>query len=45
VLLFFVARRHPPVFDQSEIGMVRVKLGILALVVFILCFSMAPIVD
>jgi membrane-associated protease RseP (regulator of RpoE activity) len=45
VLLFFVARRHPPVFDHSDIGRVRVKLGILALVVFILCFSLAPIVD
>lgn len=45
VLLFFVARRHPPVYDLSEIGSARIKLGILALVVFLLCFSIAPIVD
>jgi len=29
---------------QSDIGYSRIKLGILALVVFILCFSIAPIV-
>jgi membrane-associated protease RseP (regulator of RpoE activity) len=45
VLLFFFARKHPPVYDQSEIGQSRVKLGVLALVVFVLCFSFAPIVD
>jgi membrane-associated protease RseP (regulator of RpoE activity) len=44
VLLFFLARKHPPVYDQSDIGYSRIKLGILALVVFILCFSIAPIV-
>ena len=43
-LLFFLARRHPPVYDQSEIGTPRIKLGVVALVVFILCFSLAPII-
>ena len=45
VLLFFFARKHPPVYDRGEIGNVRVKLGVLALVVFALCFSIAPIID
>jgi len=44
VLLFFLARKHPPVYDQTDIGVPRVKLGVLALVVFILCFSIAPII-
>jgi membrane-associated protease RseP (regulator of RpoE activity) len=44
VLLFFFARKHPPVYDQTEIGTSRVKLGLLALAVFILCFSLAPII-
>jgi membrane-associated protease RseP (regulator of RpoE activity) len=45
VLLFFLARKHPPVYDQTEIGDVRTRLGILALCVFVLCFSLAPVVD
>lgn len=45
VLLFFLARKHPPVYDQAEIGNARVRLGVLALAIFILCFSIAPIVD
>ncbi len=45
VLLFFFARKHPPVYDESQIGGLRTRLGILALVVFLLCFSVAPIID
>jgi membrane-associated protease RseP (regulator of RpoE activity) len=45
VLLFFLARKHPPVYDRSEIGSVRIRLGVLALAVFGLCFSVAPIID
>ncbi len=45
VLLFFFARKHPPLYDYSEIGNMRVKLGVLALVVFLLCFSIAPIIS
>lgn len=44
VVLFLFARRHPPVHDETRIGTLRVKLGILALVVFLLCFSIAPII-
>ncbi|MDP9055636.1 MAG: site-2 protease family protein [Acidobacteriota bacterium] len=45
VVLFFLARKHPPVYDRTDIGRPRVQLGMLALVVFILCFSITPIID
>lgn len=45
VLLFFFARKHPPLYDYSEIGIPRVKLGVLALAIFLLCFSIAPIIS
>jgi membrane-associated protease RseP (regulator of RpoE activity) len=44
IVLFFFARKHPPVHDQAEIGNQRVRLGILALIVFLLCFSITPII-
>lgn len=44
VLLFLFARRHPPVHDETQIGAPRIRLGILALIVFLLCFSIAPII-
>jgi hypothetical protein len=44
-MLFFFARKHPPVYDQTEIGAGRIRLGVLALAIFILCFSIAPIND
>jgi membrane-associated protease RseP (regulator of RpoE activity) len=44
-LVFLFARKHPPVFDHSNIGNSRVRLGFLALVVFILCFSIIPVVS
>jgi membrane-associated protease RseP (regulator of RpoE activity) len=45
VMIFFFARRHPPLRDASEIGESRIKLGIVALCIFLLCFSIAPIND
>lgn len=45
VLLFLFARRHPPVYDETDLGRSRRQLGMLALVVFLLCFSFAPIND
>jgi membrane-associated protease RseP (regulator of RpoE activity) len=44
-LLAILARRHPPVYDESPAGSTRVKLGIVALAVFLLCFSIAPLND
>ncbi|MDE3197879.1 MAG: site-2 protease family protein [Acidobacteriota bacterium] len=43
VMLFFFARKHPPLYDPSGIGASRARLGVLALCIFILCFSLAPI--
>jgi membrane-associated protease RseP (regulator of RpoE activity) len=43
-LLFLIARRHPPVYDPTDIGTPRIKLGILALIVFVLCFSPTPMI-
>lgn len=43
VMLFFFARKHPPLYDQTDIGIARTKLGVLALCIFLLCFSIAPI--
>jgi membrane-associated protease RseP (regulator of RpoE activity) len=44
-MLFFFARKHPPLYDQTPIGSPRVRLAILALAIFILCFSIVPIND
>jgi membrane-associated protease RseP (regulator of RpoE activity) len=43
VVLFLFGRKHPPLYDQTEIGKSRVRLGIAALFIFLLCFSIAPI--
>jgi membrane-associated protease RseP (regulator of RpoE activity) len=45
VVLFLFARKHPPLYDPSEIGKARVQLGIVALLIFILCFSVTPLVE
>jgi membrane-associated protease RseP (regulator of RpoE activity) len=42
-LLFLLARRHPPVYDLAPAGAARLKLGLLSLVIFIACFSLAPV--
>jgi membrane-associated protease RseP (regulator of RpoE activity) len=45
VLLFFFARRHPAIYDLTDMGRPRIRLGALALVMFLLCFMLAPIGD
>ena len=42
VLLLF-GRRHPMVYDSGELDRGRRKLALLALVVFLLCFSLVPV--
>jgi len=42
-VLFFVARKHPRIYDNESAGPGRAKIGVLALVIFVLCFSPAPI--
>lgn len=43
VFLFLFARRHPAIYDLADIGEVRIRLGVLALAMFLLCFMLAPI--
>ncbi len=41
--LLWLGRRHPVICDDSDLGAGRRKLGWVALAVFILCFTYAPI--
>jgi len=43
VLLFFFGLKHPRIYDSAEMGSGRTKLGWLALVMFLVCFSLSPI--
>jgi len=43
VLLFFFGMRHPVIYDQQGVGAQRSWLGIAALAIFILTFTLAPI--
>ena len=45
VVLFWLGRRHPMIFDPSEMSAGRRKLAWVALAIFVLCFMYAPIVD
>ncbi len=42
VVLFF-GRRHPPMFDSEALGSGRKKLAWLTLLIFLLCFTPAPL--
>jgi membrane-associated protease RseP (regulator of RpoE activity) len=43
LVLLFIGRRHPLIFDDSELTAGRRKLGWIALIAFLLCFTWAPI--
>jgi membrane-associated protease RseP (regulator of RpoE activity) len=43
VVLFFLGRRHPAVYDTADVGPARTRLGWVSLAVFLLCFTYAPI--
>lgn len=43
VILLWLGRRHPLIYDESELNHSRVRLGMLALMVFLLCFMFMPI--
>ncbi len=43
VVLFLLGRRHPVIYDASTLETGRVRLGYLALVIFLLCFTLAPV--
>jgi membrane-associated protease RseP (regulator of RpoE activity) len=42
-ILFFFGMRHPAIFDPSPVGRVRNRLGVAALMIFLLSFTVAPI--
>ncbi len=42
VVLFWLGRRHPAVYDDAELTPGRRKLGWIALAMFLLCFLYAP---
>ena len=43
VLLFFFGMRHPAIYDPSPLSDGRRKLAWLSLLIFLLCFTLAPI--
>lgn len=43
VILLFFGMRHPSVYDSSRVGADRLKLGVVALAIFLLCFTLAPV--
>jgi membrane-associated protease RseP (regulator of RpoE activity) len=43
VILFFLGMRHPPIQDASELGAGRRKLDLVALIIFVLSFTVAPV--
>ncbi len=45
LVLFFLGSRHPAVYDESSLGSLRTKLGVLALAIFLLSFMPSPIVS
>ncbi len=44
VALFF-GRRHPPLFDNQALGSGRKQLAWLTLIIFLLCFTPAPLME
>jgi membrane-associated protease RseP (regulator of RpoE activity) len=42
-LLFFFGMRHPKIYDSNALGPGRSRLGLLALIIFALCFTVSPI--
>jgi hypothetical protein len=42
-LLFFFALRHPVIFDSTRLDENRTALGLVALAIFLLTFTLAPI--
>ncbi len=45
IVLLLVGRRHPSIYDAGSLGPERRRLGWIALAIFLLCFSYAPIAN
>jgi membrane-associated protease RseP (regulator of RpoE activity) len=44
-VLFVIFRRHPVIVDPAQIGPGRRRLALVALVVLLLCFTAAPVIE
>ncbi|HWB87318.1 MAG TPA: site-2 protease family protein [Bryobacteraceae bacterium] len=42
-VLFWLGRRHPAIYDSSDLGPGRRRLGWIAMAIFVLCFTVAPV--
>jgi len=42
LFLFFFGMRHPSIYDPEPVGAGRLRLGWVALVIFVLCFTVTP---
>ena len=42
-ILLWLGRRHPLIYDECDLGIGRARLGLLALMVFLLCFMFVPV--
>ena len=45
VILWWLGRRHPAIYDSAELGRGRAQLAWLALAIFLLCFTYQPFAD
>jgi membrane-associated protease RseP (regulator of RpoE activity) len=43
LLLFFLGRKHPRIYDPTPLGTGRAQLGMLAFLMFVVSFSPAPV--
>lgn len=43
VLLLLFGMKHPRIYDTASLGQGRVQLGVLALGIFVICFTLSPI--
>jgi membrane-associated protease RseP (regulator of RpoE activity) len=43
LVLLWLGRRHPVIYDSADLGGGRRKLGWIALAIFLLCFTFAPV--
>jgi hypothetical protein len=43
LILFFLGRKHPVIYDPQPIGPTRMRFAVLALVIFVLSFMPAPV--
>jgi membrane-associated protease RseP (regulator of RpoE activity) len=43
VILFLIGMRHPSIYDDGRLGLGRARLGVAALAIFLLSFTLAPI--